>query len=115
MNTPTQKRFKNSGKVPGKFAPLKGMLTMPPKALRLQLGLTQSEFWSPVGISQSGGSRYESGRKLPAATSALLHLVHIEGLVINQLKGDDFRVGQHLRETDPASYAAIVAKVGGVA
>lgn len=111
MNTPNKKRFKNAGGVQGRYAPLKGMLQLTPKELRLQLGLTQADFWSPVGISQSGGSRYESGRKLPAATSALLHLVHIEGLDINQLKGDDFRVGRHLRETNPASYAAIVAKV----
>jgi DNA-binding XRE family transcriptional regulator len=113
MNTPDKKRFKNSGGIGGRYAPLKGMLKTPPKELRLQLGLTQSDFWSPVGISQSGGSRYEAGRKLPAATSALLHLVHIEGLDINQLSGDDFRVGRHLRETNPADFAAILAKVGG--
>jgi DNA-binding XRE family transcriptional regulator len=112
MNTPTKKRFKNTGGVQGSCAPLKGMLKIPPKELRLQLGLTQADFWSPVGISQSGGSRYESGRKLPAATSALLHLVHIECLDINQLCGDEFRVGRHLRETDPVAYAALVAKVG---
>ena len=112
MNTPNKKRFKNTGGVQGRYVPLKGMLTLPPKELRLKLGLTQSDFWSPVGISQSGGSRYESGRKLPAATSALLHLVHIEGLNINQLNGDDFRVGKHFRETNPAGYAVIVAKVG---
>lgn len=111
MNTHNQKRFKNSGGVLGKHSPLKGMLKTPPKELRIQLGLTQADFWAPVGISQSGGSRYESGRKLPAATSALLHLVHIEGLTINELKGDDFRVGKQLRESDPAAYAAVVAKV----
>ncbi len=112
MNTPNKQRFKNTGGVQGKLVPLKGMLKMPPKELRLQLGLTQADFWSPVGISQSGGSRYESGRKLPAATSALLHLVHIEGLDINQLNGDDFRVGRQLRETDPAAHAALLAKIG---
>lgn len=112
MNTPIKKRFKNTGGVQVVLSPLKGMLNTPPKELRLQLGLTQADFWSPVGISQSGGSRYESGRKLPAATSALLHLVHIEGLDINKLCGDDFRVGRRLRETDPAAYAALVAQLG---
>ena len=108
MNTPNKKRFNNTGGGQGRGVPLKGMLKTAPKELRLQLGLTQSEFWSPVGVSQSGGSRYESGRKLSASTSALLHLVHIEGLEINQVRGDDLRVGQRLRETDPAAYAALL-------
>lgn len=108
MNTPTKKRFKTSGDGARKIAPLKGMLQISPKELRTQLGLTQADFWSPVGVSQSGGSRYESGRKLPASTSALLHLVHIEGLDINQLSGNDSRVGRRLRETDPAAYAALL-------
>lgn len=113
MNTPTQKRFKKTGGVEGRLSPLKGMLRLPPKELRIQLGLTQAEFWSPVGVSQSGGSRYESGRKLPASISTLLHLVHIEGLSINELRGDDSRVGRHLRETDPNTYAALLKKTAG--
>lgn len=111
MNTPIQKRYKNAGGAQGVSSPLKGMLKVSAKELRLQLGLTQADFWMPVGVSQSGGSRYESGRKLPAATSALLHLVHIEGLDINQLNGDDFRVGRRLRETDPTTYAALIGKI----
>ena len=31
------------------------------KELRDALGLTQPEFWQPVCVSQSAGSRYESG------------------------------------------------------
>lgn len=110
MNAPIKKRFKNSGGEAGRLLPLKGMLNKPPKELRLELGLTQADFWSPVGVSQSGGSRYESGRKLPASTSALLHLVHIEGLDINQLSGDDLRAGRRLCETDPTAYAALLGK-----
>ena len=108
MNTPTKKRFRNTGETIGRFAPLKGKLQTPPKTLRLELGLTQAAFWSPVGVSQSGGSRYESGRKLPASISALLHLVHVESVNISQVSGDDARVGQRLRATDPAAYAALL-------
>ena len=111
MNTPTKKRFKKDGDGQGRFAPLQGKLKTPPKDLRMELGLTQADFWMPVGVSQSGGSRYESGRKLPASTSTLLHLVHIEGLDINQLDGNDVRVGRRLRETDPEAYAALLNKV----
>lgn len=108
MNTPIKKRFKKNGGGTGRFASLKSMLKAPPKELRIQLGLTQADFWSPVGVSQSGGSRYESGRKLPASISALLHLVHIEGVDLSQVCGDDYRVGKRLRKSDPATYAALL-------
>jgi DNA-binding transcriptional regulator YiaG len=35
---------------------------------------SQEVFWSRFGISQSGGSRYESGREIPAPTAILLAL-----------------------------------------
>ncbi|GAB4059271.1 helix-turn-helix domain-containing protein [Uliginosibacterium sediminicola] len=33
--------------------------------LREKLKLNQSDFWGPVGVTQSAGSRYESGRNIP--------------------------------------------------
>ena len=33
--------------------------------IRKKLGLNQQEFWSCLGVTQSGGSRYESGRTMP--------------------------------------------------
>jgi hypothetical protein len=45
-------------------------------AQRKKLALNQSEFWSRVAIGQSGGSRYESGRKLPRPVQLLLHLAY---------------------------------------
>lgn len=36
--------------------------------------LNQSEFWTPIGVTQSGGSRYESGRNIPAPVMALVVL-----------------------------------------
>lgn len=108
MNTPIKKRFKTKGIKEDRYAPLRGMLAVAPKELRLQLGLTQGDFWAPVGVSQSGGSRYESSRSLPPAISALLHLVHLEGLDLKQIRGDDCRAGWALREKDPATYAALL-------
>lgn len=46
------------------------------KAMRLKLRLNQSEFWSRIDVTQSGGSRYESGRDLPRPVMLLLHLVY---------------------------------------
>ena len=33
--------------------------------IRKKLGLNQMDFWSRIGVTQSGGSRYESGRNMP--------------------------------------------------
>lgn len=40
----------------------------------------QSEFWSRFGVTQSGGSRYESGRGLPKPV-ALLVQAFADGLI----------------------------------
>ena len=44
--------------------------------LRKKLGINQSAFWSRIRVTQSGGSRYESGRKLPYPVLLLLHLAY---------------------------------------
>lgn len=42
----------------------------------MKIGLSQSQFWSPVGITQSGGSRYESGRNIPRPVQKLLVIAY---------------------------------------
>jgi hypothetical protein len=37
--------------------------------------MNQQVFWSRFGITQSGGSRYESGRNIPMPTSMLMWLL----------------------------------------
>lgn len=46
------------------------------QALRRKLGLSQSVFWGRVGVVQSGGSHYESGRQLPIQLAWALHIVY---------------------------------------
>lgn len=41
-------------------------------ALRAASGLNQAEFWSKFGISQSGGSRYERGCRMPMPNRILV-------------------------------------------
>ena len=41
-------------------------------AYRQSLGETQTEFWTRFGVTQPGGSRYESGRKVPAPVVMLM-------------------------------------------
>lgn len=46
------------------------------RKLRLKLKMNQSEFWSALGVSQSGGSRYEGGRNIPEPVQLLLKMVY---------------------------------------
>ena len=48
------------------------------KEIRKKTGLNQIDFWGKVGVTQSGGSRYETGRKMPKPVRELLRLVHIQ-------------------------------------
>ena len=43
-------------------------------AYRRQLGENQSTFWRRLGVTQSGGSRYESGRNMPTPVRMLVGL-----------------------------------------
>lgn len=45
-------------------------------ATRQKLGINQLQFWGQIGVTQSGGSRYESGRKIPAAVQKLLTIAY---------------------------------------
>jgi DNA-binding transcriptional regulator YiaG len=42
------------------------------RALRERTGLNQQDFWTPFGVTQSGGSRYETGRTMPGPLRGLL-------------------------------------------
>lgn len=46
------------------------------RALRKKCGLNQSEFWSKLGVTQSGGSRYESGRNIPKPVQLLIKIAY---------------------------------------
>ena len=51
--------------------------TIDVKALRTKLGKNQTEFWSHIGVTQSGGSRYESGREIPDAVQFMLNIAYV--------------------------------------
>ena len=65
-------------------------------AKRKKLGLTQAQYWNPVGVTQSGGSRYENGREIPQTVQTLLELRYgnaplkvlakLRGVTLDQLK-----------------------------
>lgn len=53
------------------------------EAYRLSRGETQTAFWSRFGVTQSGGSRYESGRAVPPPTAMLVQ-AFADGVVDDQ-------------------------------
>lgn len=82
-----------------------------PRAIRERLGLNQTEFWAKVGITQSGGSRYESGRSLPRAVRELVRLVYLRDVPLAMANGTDLRIAAALRERNPDLYKELAAAV----
>ena len=77
------------------------------RGIRRKLGMNQSQFWSSIGVTQSGGSRYESGRSMPRPVQALLRLVHIEGVDINKIRREDYEVIEYLKASDPELFKSL--------
>lgn len=63
--------------MPSKKAPkLKFISAQAIRDYRREHGLTQTDFWTCIGVTQSGGSRYESGRAIPRPVQLLLQLAY---------------------------------------
>src|SRR5437762_6926181 len=75
-----------------------------PREIRRRLGLNQEQFWTQIGVTQSGGSRYESGREMPKPVRELLRLVHVEQVDLSQVKRVDFEIINYLKESHPDLY-----------
>ncbi|NLR76773.1 helix-turn-helix domain-containing protein [Leeia aquatica] len=75
-----------------------------PRDIRKKLGQNQEEFWTRIGVTQSGGSRYESGRNMPKPVRELLRLVHVEHLDLTKVRREDFEIVEYLREQHPDLY-----------
>ena len=81
--------------------------TSEPREIRRKLGLNQQQFWSKIGVTQSGGSRYESGRNMPRPVRELLRLVHVEQIDIQGIKRDDVDVVEYLKSEDSELYKTL--------
>jgi transcriptional regulator with XRE-family HTH domain len=75
-----------------------------PRDIRLRLGLNQQEFWGRIGVTQSGGSRYESGRRMPKPVRELLRLVHVDQIDVRKLTKSDIALISYLKGEQPALY-----------
>lgn len=84
-----------------------------PREIRRRLRMNQQEFWSRIGVTQSGGSRYESGRTMPKPVRELLRLVHIEGIALERARGEDFEVVSYLKKANPRLYTSLRKAAAG--
>jgi transcriptional regulator with XRE-family HTH domain len=82
-------------------------LVLNPKQIRQRLGMNQEEFWTRIGVTQSGGSRYESGRSMPKPVRELLRLVHVERLDLSRVKKEDFDIIDHMKTHHPQLYQSL--------
>ena len=83
-----------------------------PRDIRKRLHMNQSEFWSRIGVTQSGGSRYESGRALPKPVRELVRLVYVKDVSLEFANGADLRIAAQLKKQKPALYKEL-HKVAG--
>ena len=88
-------------------------MALNPREIRRQLGMNQQEFWTRIGVTQSGGSRYESGRNMPKPVQELLRLVHVERIDLSQVRREDFDVLEHLKSHHGELYQSLRREAGG--
>lgn len=72
--------------------------------IRRKLRLSQYDFWNKVGVTQSGGSRYENGRNMPKSVRELVRLVHIQKVDLSKIQKDDLIVAKLLKTKNPNLY-----------
>ena len=77
------------------------------REIRRKLGMNQQQFWSTLGVTQSGGSRYESGRNMPKPVRELLRLVHVEQIDIKAIKHEDWEVIEYLKAEEAELFKSL--------
>lgn len=71
--------------------------------LRDRLGMRQCDFWKRILVTQSGGSRYETGRTIPRQVLLLIHLTYGETKDAERLL-KELRNGKSLEKLDRAQF-----------
>ena len=68
-----------------------------PREIRRNLDMNQKDFWLKVGVTQSGGSRYENGRNMPRPVSELLRIFYIDQIDLRNIQRMDIEVLNYLK------------------
>lgn len=82
------------------------------KALREQAGESQTTFWKSVGLTQSGGSRYEGGQTIPKPIRMLVFIRYVAGLKINPSTPEGAKQILELANIKASELSADKAKIG---
>lgn len=72
------------------------------RELRRKRGLNQGEFWAHFQTTQSGGSRYESGREIPNPVQVLLNIAFCTDVKATSIF-DEFRQFGHPKKKTKAA------------
>lgn len=76
-----------------KKASADGVAQINPVKVRADLRINQTKFWNAIGVTQSGGSRYETGRKIPKPVQILLVIAYGTSkqaqAAIDKLRGEE--------------------------
>ena len=87
-------------------------LQVNPKDLRQASELNQTEFWERVGITQSGGSRYENGeRRLSNSLAQILRLTYVEHVDLKDVTRDNIDIIKLLKKEQPDMYNNLLTEV----
>jgi hypothetical protein len=78
--------------------------------------LNQQEFWSAIGVTQSGGSRYENDRRIPKPVMELLRLRYQMGIKLDGITEDNAAVVRAIAsgELDTESLRSNVTRIQNV-
>ena len=69
-----------------------------PLALRKLLRMTQTEFWEPLGVTQSCGSRYEKkSRHLTEIVAELMRIRYVEGVALEHITRENMLIIERLK------------------
>lgn len=75
-----------------------------PKNVRKRLAMNQQDFWGRIGVAQSAGSRYESGRRMPKPVQELLRVVHLERIDLSRVRARDMAILDYMKVCEPGFY-----------
>lgn len=83
-------------------------------ALRRARGISQTEFWSKVGVSQSCGSRFENGRRMPTPIGRLIDIIYVRSIDTSKVNREDMAIIEYLQQHDIDFYLKLLKIVDGV-
>ena len=78
-----------------------------PREIRRKLGLNQHDFWSKVGVTQSGAPVMKVDEICRRPVRELVRLVHIEHIDLTKIKKDDLAVAALLKSQNPDLYKSL--------